>query len=128
MEFMQCHFDNSVFCEEPYCEHCFHNPPAEQKKNGKAEPVNLIWENDYDGGVFPKCPSCGEMPYDLHTCFFCGQRFLNDEIVEEWEKPPVAIEMDCPVCGAKNAMVGVRAKNNGHFHGKCENCGARIIE
>ena len=126
--FSQCYFDKGVFCEEPYCEGCKHNPPPEEKQNGKNAPVSLIWVQDYDGSTFPKCPSCGEMPYDLHTCFFCGQKFLGDETVDEWEKPPEVEAIQCPVCGAKDGLEGTRAKSNGHFHGVCKFCGTRIMD
>jgi len=36
--------------------------------------------------------------------------------------------MDCIMCGGKGTLVGNRSKFNGHFHGECEACGARIME
>ena len=50
-------------------------------------------------------------------------------------KPPVKLSIVydgygnipmCPACGG--TMEGVRSKYNGHFHGTCRDCGARIIE
>ncbi|MDD6762834.1 MAG: hypothetical protein PUD92_04225 [Clostridiales bacterium] len=34
----------------------------------------------------------------------------------------------CIMCGGANSVVGTRAKINGHFHGKCEKCGAVYME
>lgn len=42
--------------------------------------------------------------------------------------PPEEIRMDCFLCGGENTMVGTRAKVNGHFRGRCEKCGAKVIE
>lgn len=39
---------------------------------------------------------------------------------------PELERMDCPVCGLET-MVGTRA-SNGHFHGRCEACGAKMHE
>ena len=38
------------------------------------------------------------------------------------------VRMDCFMCGGKNTMVGIRAKYNGHFWGRCEACGIRVME
>lgn len=80
----------------------------------------------YDGyGDIPMCPTCRDMPYSTEQCHWCGQRFIQDEEVEEYNKPNEAT-MECPACGG--TMEGVRSKYNGHFHGTCRDCGARIIE
>ena len=36
--------------------------------------------------------------------------------------------MDCPCCGGHDTMVGTRARTSGHFHGRCTQCGARVME
>ena len=47
------------------------------------KPVPLEWVDGLDviGELTPKsdpkCPHCGEMPYSLKQCQFCGQRFLG---------------------------------------------------
>lgn len=80
----------------------------------------------FDGyGMIPECPICGEMPYSTEQCHWCGQRFIQDKEVEEYNKPDEC-EFECFVCGGK--IKGVRSKYNGHFHGKCEKCGLTIIE
>ena len=46
------------------------------------KPVNLEWVDglnmfgELSPQSDPKCPHCGEMPYSLEQCQFCGQRFL----------------------------------------------------
>lgn len=124
---MHCHWDKSLTCDGFYCDICERQPADDDKENGKAEPVHIRWTQDY-GGTFPECPSCGEMPYSLERCVFCGQRFLSDVLVEEWSKPTAEVRMDCPFCGWKNTMVGARTRSNGHFHGQCTACGCSIVE
>ena len=47
------------------------------------KPVALEWEDGLNlAGELsvrndPRCPHCGEMPYSLKQCQFCGQRFLE---------------------------------------------------
>lgn len=41
---------------------------------------------------------------------------------------PEEIRLDCPACGGEKTVVGYRSPYNGHFHGVCEECGARIFE
>ena len=90
--------------------------------------VHIRWAEDYWSGRYPECPSCGNMPYSLERCVFCGQRFLPDALTEEWSKPPEEVRMDCPSCGGKSTMVGARARSNGHFHGQCTVCGCVVME
>lgn len=123
-----CHWDSRVSCTmERDCDGCKHQPADDDKPNGKNGPVFIGWESSF-GGTFPYCPSCGEMPYSTERCVFCGQRFIQNETIAEYNKPPETVTMDCPACKGKNTMVGARAKCNGHFHGTCEKCGCRIIE
>lgn len=82
----------------------------------------------YDGyGYMPMCPVCGDMPYSTEQCHWCGQRFLQDEEVEEYNIPSPEETILCIACG-KKTMTGSRSKYNGHFHGKCTNCGAIMME
>lgn len=112
---MYCHWDKGLVCKkEFYCDTCEHQPAADDKENGKAEPVHIRWAEDYWSGRYPECPSCGNMPYSLERCVFCGQRFLPGALTEEWSKPPEEVRMDCPSCGGKSTMVGARARSNGH--------------
>lgn len=124
---IKCHWHDFPCDGNLYCDTCEHQPAAEDKKNGKAEPVHIRWTQDY-GGTFPECPSCGEMPYSLERCVSCGQRFLSDALVEEWSKPPEEARMDCFICGGKDTVAGTRARSNGHFHGQCTVCGCRVME
>lgn len=124
-----CNWNEDIVCaSECSCETCQYNLPAEQKKNGQNPPVKIIWDDDYMGKA-PKCPACGEFAYFTDRCFFCGQKFKQDdpELIE-YKKPPKEERMDCFWCGGHNTMVGTRAKINGHFHGACEKCGIKIIE
>ena len=126
---MYCHWDKGLVCKkEFYCDTCEHQPAADDKENGKAEPVHIRWAEDYWSGRYPECPSCGNMLYSLERCVFCGQRFLPDALTEEWSKPPEEVRMDCPSCGGKSTMVGARARSNGHFHGQCTVCGCVVME
>lgn len=95
------------------------------------KPLPLQWKDSFDGcrdiiipNAEPVCPHCGEMPYSYTECQFCGQRFVQDEKTKEESKPPKVERLDCLMCGKPNAVVGTRAKTNGHFHGQCEECGA----
>ena len=101
---------------------------------GLRKPVPLRWKDSYDGcrdviikDSEPQCPHCGEMPYSYEQCVFCGQRFVQDGKTEEMSQPPEEERMDCLFCGGKETMKGYRAKINGHFHGKCEKCGAVVM-
>lgn len=122
---MTCNWDKERICERNlYCGGCEYQPNPEDKKNGKNPPVKLPIVFDGYGNI-PECPSCGEMPYSTEQCIFCGQKFIQDEEVEEYNKPNFVTEK-CPLCGGE--MVGTRSKYNGHFHGSCKNCGVSVIE
>lgn len=123
-----CHWDKKLVCEQGFhCDGCKHQPEASAKVNGKVEPVHIRWIDSY-GGKYPECPACGEMPYSVERCFFCGQKFLPDDTAEEWSKPPEETRMDCFACGGKSTMVGARSRVNGHFHGQCTACGCVVVE
>ena len=109
---MFCHWNKRLVCKKGfYCDTCKHQLAADDKENGKAEPVQLR-----------------NMPYSLERCIFCGQRFLPDALTKEWSKPPEEVRMDCPSCGGENTLVGARARSNGHFHGRCTACGCVVME
>lgn len=39
---MYCHWDKGLVCKkEFYCDTCEHQPAADDKENGKAEPVHI---------------------------------------------------------------------------------------
>ena len=45
---MYCHWDKGLVCKkEFYCDTCEHQPAADDKENGKAEPVHIRWAEDY---------------------------------------------------------------------------------
>lgn len=126
-----CHWKD-IPCEMEFdCDECKYQPAPEDKPNGKADPVPLDWEPFLDycsgetTGELPICSSCGEVPYDTERCFFCGQRFIQDEKVKEWNTPD-PVEIPCFKCGG--TMKGTRSKLNGHIHVACEACGTVIIE
>ena len=62
---------------------------------GLRKPIPLEWQDYFDGMADrimkngePVCPQCGEMPYSLEQCVFCGQRFIEEkqgELAEESE-------------------------------------------
>lgn len=88
------------------------------------DPVKLPIADDGYGRV-PKCPTCGEMPYDLEQCHWCGQLFIQDEEVTEYGTPKL-IDYKCPQCGTMGkANV---SKVNGHKHFCCEKCGMAFME
>lgn len=126
----KCHWDETRICEnERLCRACEHQPPDDEKPNGRKAPVKISWEIDYDGSKFPCCPACGEMPYGYDRCTFCGQRFIQDDPqLQAYAKPAPEERMDCIMCGGENTMVGHRTKSNGHFHGHCEKCGCIVME
>lgn len=90
----------------------------------EKEPVKLpIVDDGY--GIVPKCPTCGEMPYDLEQCHWCGQRFVQNEETAEYGTPKL-IDFKCPQCGTMGkANV---SKVNGHKHFRCEKCGMAFME
>ena len=124
-----CYWDSNRICAEGFqCGNCKYQLPDDDKPNGKAEPQDILWNQDCSGNSYPYCPACGEMLCSLDRCFFCGQRIIKDALAEEWDKPPEVVEYDCIFCGGKGTMRGTRARSNGHFHGCCENCGTVIME
>lgn len=124
-----CNWDSERECDNSLlCEDCPYQPADDDKPNGRNDPIKVKWDSS-EFGTWPECPSCGEMPYSLDRCFFCGQKFDQDDPdLQDYRKQPEEIRMDCFACGGVNTLVGHRAKCNGHFHGHCEKCGVNIIE
>ena len=110
------------------CTTCEHEPPADDKENGRADPIPIIWERSYGDSIFPMCSACGEMPYSVSRCVFCGQRFIKDQRAIEWEKPQKVETGDCSSCGGKGTMRYTKARSNGHMRGYCVSCGMRMIQ
>lgn len=123
-----CTWDINVHCENGNsCDECEHQPKDDDKINGLKEPVKIEWQKSYDDGIYPKCPSCGEMPYSYERCVFCGQKFIQDDPkLQEYAEEPPQETIQCMICGG--TVVGKRAKSNGHFHGQCDKCGAIVME
>ena len=76
-------------------------------------------------GMIPMCPVCGEMPYSTEQCHWCGQRFIQDEEVEEYGTP-LTEEFNCPNC--KKPGIAHISRYNGHRHFRCEYCGMAFME
>ena len=97
---MFCHWNKRLVCKKDfYCDTCKHQLAADDKENGKAEPVQLRWTEDYDGGRVPECPSCGNMPYSLSGASsavkdFCPMRSQRSGASRRrkyaWIVPPAA--------------------------------------
>ena len=96
------------------------------KANENKPPLPIEWADEY-GCKVPTCPACVDITDSVDQCPYCGQKFLPDERTEELKKPPKQVRTICLVCG-ENTMVGTRSWYNGHFRGKCEKCGAVMME
>ena len=90
----------------------------------EKEPMKLPIVFDGYGGI-PMCPICGEMPYSTEQCHWCGQRFIQDKEVEEYEKPMIE-NGKCPKCGA-DIVIHI-SKYNGHRHFHCDKCGISVMQ
>lgn len=90
----------------------------------KRDPIKLPIV--YDGyGNIPECPVCGDMPYDTEQCHWCGQRFIQDEDIKEYNEPWTE-KFTCPKCGTEGTVY--RSKYNGHKHFQCDHCGMAFME
>ncbi len=99
----KCNWDKSRTCDRGLmCGGCEYQPADDDKPNGKNEPVEIDYKNDY-GMLMPYCPSCGEMAYSYDRCVFCGQKFID-------KKPPMN----------KKEIIGATKTNDGY---KCDKCG-----
>lgn len=90
-------YDKDIFPEDKACvyywdrehhEECkrLHKQDIENRRKelrniySNKKPVKLPLVRD---GFVPKCPICGEVPYSTEQCYWCGQRFIQDEEIEE---------------------------------------------
>ncbi len=82
-----------------------------------------------------QCPDCrNRVFFGNEHCRRCGRKLgwhqhdgrqrQGKDVRKKAESQNETI--DCPKCG-QHAMTGRRAKNNGHFHGVCAGCGAKVI-
>ena len=90
----------------------------------EREPIRLPIVND-GYGMIPECPICGEMPYSTEQCHWCGQRFIQDEEIEEYNKP-ITYPERCATCGNMGEIY--RSRYNGHRSFYCKSCGTAWIE
>lgn len=93
--------------------------------NEKNDPVRLKLVNDGEG-IIPECPVCGEMPYSTKQCYWCGQKFIQTDEVQEYAKPKKR-KVECFVCGSTNCIETI-SNYNSHKHIYCQDCGMLIME
>ena len=77
----RCHWKDIDCPNELRCNGCKEQPGDDEKPTGRKAPVRVGWEESY-GGMWPVCPSCGEMPYSTDRCVFCGQKFIREDNME----------------------------------------------
>lgn len=114
------------------CGCCEYQPADDDKPNGKKDPVELVYHNDY-GMMTPYCPSCGEMAYSYDRCVFCGQKFIDKKPpknkVEIIGATPFGDGYKCDKCGEKDPLLTLvyHADGQGFFDYtyRCE-CGNEI--
>ena len=93
-------------------------------KNKDNPPVKLPIV--FDGyGYIPECPNCHEMPYSTEQCYFCGQKFIQDDDVKAYNEPNTK-EGKCFSCGAP-VTIDI-SKYNGHKSYHCDKCGCSMME
>ena len=103
-------------------------------KNKYNPPWPPEWKADWDetrgcmSEELPFCPNCHEPLYEPDQCYFCGQPIQRDEKLDEFEKPPETLTMDCFRCGGVGTVQYTVSKYNGHKSGGCTKCGMRFIE
>ena len=90
----------------------------------EKDPIKLPIVNDGYGRI-PMCPICGEMPYSTEQCHWCGQRFVQDEVIKEYSEPQT-IKCKCRSCGKPGVMFV--SKYNGHKSFHCSHCGMAWVE
>lgn len=105
-----CHWNTDIECKSGYSRNdCEFQPADDDKPHGKDEPKELLWRLTYDDSFEPVCPSCGEMPYSLDRCIFCGQKLISKR-----ELPPPEIIGAHPADDSEDAPY------------LCDKCGANI--
>lgn len=126
-----CYWNKDQKCTGgSYCDACEHQPPDDEKPNGKKEPVKIRWQNDY-GMIMPYCPTCGEMAYGTERCKFCGQPFIHEEAPKNKQEIIGGTMGDdgiivCKKCGNDSMKLVAHADGRGFFDYtylcmKCEN-------
>ena len=129
----KCRYDGYP-CDKALCCQGCDRMKLNDLPNANAPTGTVIWVDSY-GGKEPQCPECHEYAYGMSDpdengigqCPFCGQHYQFDEEGRERAKPNPEETILCVSCG-QMTMVGRRAKSNGHFHGRCTNCGATMIQ
>lgn len=53
------------------------------------KPAEVKWKEGHNGMLYPICPHCHNLPYDVDCCYFCGQRFSNKAYVIDIPKGPL---------------------------------------
>lgn len=132
---LPCIYDEKPCDNQRLCQGCA-RMNLENLPHSKDPVKTIIWEDDFhEGGTgYAKCPECHELAYGMSDpdengigqCPFCGQHYQYDEEGKKKAEPNPEETLDCPQCG-KHTMVGRRTKCNGHFHGRCTNCGCSVI-
>ena len=127
---MFCHWNKRLVCKKGfYCDTCKHQLAADDKENGKAEPVQLRWTEDYDGGRVPGMPLLWE-----YAVQFGAVHLLRSKISARCAHKGVEQAAGGSTHGlsllrrGENTLVGARARSNGHFHGRCTACGCVVME
>ena len=119
------------YWDRAYHEECerLHEQDIENRRKelwniyANREPIKLpIVHDGY--GFIPKCPICGEMPYSTEQCHWCGQRFAQDNEIEEYAKP-LTENGKCTSCGS-DVVIHI-SKYNGHKRFHCDKCGCSVM-
>lgn len=134
-------YDAGILPSDPACDIYWDRETYEKEEKEKAEKREkerlARWEKNknnppmklpivFDGyGYIPECPNCHDMPYSTEQCHWCGQRFIQDEEVQEYNKPLVK-ESKCISCGAP-VLIRI-SRYNGHKSCHCKKCGAAWME
>jgi DNA-directed RNA polymerase subunit RPC12/RpoP len=135
------HYDAGIFPSDPACDIYWDRAEEEKRQQEEAEKQErerlAAWEKNkdnppvklpivFDGfGYIPECPNCHEMPYDTEQCHWCGQKFIQDEEIEEYNKP-LTKEGTCMNCG--KPVIYHISRYNGHKRYRCDNCGMAMME
>lgn len=120
----KCYWKDIECTNGMYCGGCEHQPPDDEKKNGKESSKEVIY---FDYGM-PMCPSCKEPTYSDERCVFCGQKLIMPEI----KKPEPEIKgghyneagsLVCDKCGSDKLRFVAHADGRDFYRNtyNCEN-------